>query len=70
MSDNTPLSIILETSKRKFISAFNQVLAETKLPAYLVEGIVLELLSDVRNQKNLELMADYNAMTAKDDAEK
>lgn len=62
MSDNTPLSIMLESAKGKFVSAFNEVLSDTKLPAYLVEGIVLEILADLRNRKNLELMMDYAAM--------
>lgn len=62
MPDNIPLSIMLETAKGKFISAFNEVLADTKLPAYLIEGIVLEILADLRNRKNLELMMDHAAM--------
>lgn len=28
----------------------------------MMEGIVLDLLSQVRNQKNLELISDYNRM--------
>ncbi len=66
MPDNTPLSIMLETAKGKFISAFNEALTETKLPAYLVEGIVLEILADLRNRKNIELIMDYNAMKCKE----
>ncbi len=69
MPDNTPLSIMLETAKGKFVSAFNEVLADTKLPAYLVEGIVLEILADLRNQKNLELMMDYADMQNKEKKE-
>lgn len=65
MPDNMPLSIMLESAKGKFVSAFNEVLADTKLPAYLVEGIVLEILADLRNRKNLELMMDYTAMKEK-----
>lgn len=66
MPDNMPLSIMLESAKGKFVSAFNEVLTETKLPAYLVEGIVLEILADLRNRKNLELMMDYTAMKEKE----
>jgi hypothetical protein len=69
MPDNTPLSIMLESAKGKFVSAFNEVLADTKLPAYLVEGIVLEILADLRNRKNLELMMDYAAMLNKEKKE-
>ena len=69
MPDNTPLSIMLESAKGKFVSAFNEVLADTKLPAYLVEGIVLEILADLRNRKNLELMMDCAAMLNKEKKE-
>lgn len=69
MPDNTPLSIMLESAKGKFVSAFNEVLADTKLPAYLVEGIVLEILADLRNRKNIELMMDYAAMQNKEKKE-
>ncbi len=69
MSDNTPLSIMLESAKGKFVSAFNEVLADTKLPAYLVEGIVLDILADLRNRKNIELIMDYAAMQNKEKKE-
>lgn len=59
-NNNSPLSIIIENARGKLIQAFNEVLAETKLPAYLTEGIILEILSEVRNRKNLELVSDYN----------
>lgn len=69
MMNNTSLSIILETAKGKFVSAFNEVLTDTKLPAYLVEGIVLEILADVRNRKNFELTMDYTAIQNKEQKE-
>lgn len=59
---NIPLSILLENAKGKFINAFNQILEETNLPAYLIEGILLEVLAETRARKNLELVSDYNAM--------
>ena len=49
------------------IASFNQVQAETALPAYLMEGIVLDLLAQVRNQKNLELVSDYNKMQVQEE---
>lgn len=62
MSKNVPLSVLMETARGKLIQAFNQVLDETRLPAYLYEGMLLELLSDVRNRKSLELVSDMNTM--------
>lgn len=57
-----PLSLILENANGMMIDAFNQVQEKTNLPAYLMERIVLDLLSQVRNQKNLELVSDMNRM--------
>lgn len=59
---NMLLSLMLENAKGMMIDAFNQVQEKTNLPAYLMEGIVLDLLSQVRNQKNLELVSDMNRM--------
>ncbi len=59
---NIPLSVLLENAKGKFINAVNQTLEETNLPAYLMEGIVVEVLAEIRARKNLELVADYNSM--------
>lgn len=66
--NNIPLSVMLENAKGMMIESFNQVQEKTNLPAYLMEGIILDLLSQVRNQKNLELISDMNRMNQ--DAEK
>lgn len=60
--NNIPLSVMLENAKGMMIESFNQVQEKTNLPAYLMEGIILDLLSQVRNQKNLELISDMNRM--------
>lgn len=62
MMNKMPLSVMLENAKGMMIDAFNQVQEKSNLPAYLMEGIVLDLLSEVRNRKNLELVQDYNRM--------
>lgn len=59
---NIPLSVMIENAKGMMIDAFNQVQEKSNLPAYLMEGIIVDLLSQVRNQKNLELVQDYNRM--------
>ncbi|MBC5728142.1 hypothetical protein H8R91_06355 [Ruminococcus sp. NSJ-71] len=69
MDNKIPLSVIMENARGKLIQAYNQVLDETKLPAYLMEGMLLELLSETRNRKNLELISDINAMQNKENAE-
>lgn len=55
-----PLSILLEKTKGKLVSAMNEVLSESGLPAYLMEGLVLEVLADVRLQKAHELAMDMS----------
>ena len=59
---NTPLSLVIEETKLALTSAFNQILDDSKLPAYLYEGIILDLLSEVRNRKNLELVSEIKSM--------
>lgn len=61
---NMPLSLMLENAKGMMIDAFNQVQEKSNLPAYLMEGIILDLLSQVRNQKNLEMVSDMNRMNS------
>lgn len=62
MDNQQPLSIMLENTKGLMFQAVNKVQEQTKLPAYLFEGILMEVLADVRNQKNLELVSDFNKM--------
>ena len=52
------LSMILERGRAIFRTALNRLIAETALPAYLIEGILLDLLAEVRAQKNAELSAE------------
>ncbi|MGN0558381.1 MAG: hypothetical protein ACI4IS_02905 [Acutalibacteraceae bacterium] len=63
MDNQQPLSIIIENAKARLLQSLNQVLKETNLPAFLVEGMVLELLAEVRGRKNLELAIDFNRKT-------
>lgn len=60
--DNMPLSIMIENAKGALNQAFNEILQQSNLPAYLMEGIVVDLLSQIRCQKNLELVSDMNRM--------
>lgn len=69
MSEKLPLSVLMENTKGKLTQAFNQIIGESHLPAYLLEGMLLELLSETRNRKNLELISDINTMQNKDKAE-
>lgn len=60
--DNMPLSIMIENARGALNQTFNEILQQSNLPAYLMEGIVVDLLSQIRCQKNLELVSDMNRM--------
>lgn len=66
-----PLIIVLDEAKSKLFSAFNQIQQETALPAYLLEGSVLELLAEIRARKNIEFIAamEETALSQNDTAD-
>jgi hypothetical protein len=68
--EKQPLSVMLENAKGMTYQAFNQVQEKTQLPAYLMEGIIMEILADIRNQKNLELVSDFNRMQESQESQK
>lgn len=70
MNDKIPLSVLMENARGKLTQAFNQIINESGLPAYLIEGILLELLSETRNRKNLELVSDINTFQSQKNIEK
>ena len=53
------LIIILERARAILKNALNRSIAETALPAYLIEGILLDLLAEVRAQKAAEIAVEY-----------
>ena len=53
-----PLSVAIEQARANIINSVNKVIAESKLPAYLLEGIFLELLADVRESKIREISSE------------
>lgn len=57
-----PLSVVMTNTKLKLNNAFNQILEDSQLPAYLYEGLLLDMLSEIRNRKNLELVMEMNKL--------
>lgn len=57
-----PLSIIIEEARTQTFTSIYEVTQKTRLPAYLMEGIIIEVLAEVRKQKNIEIANDYAAM--------
>lgn len=66
---NIPLSVAVEQARFQIISHANKVIAESKLPAYMLESVFLEILSDIRESKVRELTAEYLRVTAGDGKE-
>ena len=64
---NIPLSVLLENTKIRMTDSVNKVIQESNLPAYLIEGILSDILAEVRKQKNLELASDYATMNEEKD---
>jgi len=61
------LSVHMERTRLALVQAVNGVLNESKLPAYLLEGIVEGILADIRRQKNAELVAALQQSADKTD---
>ena len=53
-----PLSVAIEQTRTKIIRDVNKAISESGLPAYLLEGVFLELLADVRESKVREISAE------------
>jgi hypothetical protein len=63
-TQSTPLSLILEDARAKTFAAINAIQQETGVPAFLFEGIVLDVLSQVRAQKTSEILQDAEQLNA------
>ena len=55
-----PISLKIENAKGQLMSTLNDVSVEYKLPAFILEGLIADILSDVRAQAKIELLNDVN----------
>lgn len=53
------LGILINQTKLETKQAVNEVFARSGLPAYMREGVLLELLYENEKEKNRELTAEY-----------
>lgn len=49
---------IIERTRIKTKYAINQIIEESGLPAYLMEGIITGILCDIREQKAIEIVKE------------
>lgn len=64
-----PLSIAIEQARTIIIGNVNKAIAESGLPAYLLEGVFLELLADVRERKAQEISRELLKAMSNDEKE-
>lgn len=58
--DETPLNIKIENVRGKINSALSEAIMEYGLPAFLVSGILADIMLDVKRQEKIELTNSYN----------
>lgn len=57
----TSLRFLVEKARRMLKGTINHILTETKLPAFLLEGVLLDMLADVRGQMLTELSTEIDS---------
>lgn len=57
-----PISLKIANAKGKMLSAVNLASVEYKLPAFILEGILSDILSDTRAQARIEALNDVNSI--------
>lgn len=55
-----PLNIKLENVRGKLNTALSEATMEYGLPAFLVSGILADIMLDVKKQEKIELTNSYN----------
>ena len=60
MSRELPLNIKLENVRGVINTALSQATMEYGLPAFLITGILADIMLDVKRQEKIELTNSYN----------
>lgn len=60
MNKELPLNIKIENVRGMLNTALTQAIMEYGLPAYLVSGILADIMLDVKRQEKIELTNSYN----------
>ena len=55
-----PTSLKIANAKGKILSTVNLASVEYNLPAFILEGILADILSEVRSQARIEVLNDMN----------
>ena len=57
-----PISLKISNAKGKILSVVNLASVEYNLPAFILEGILADILSDTRAQARIEALNDVNSI--------
>lgn len=57
-----PISLKIANANGKILSAVNIASVEYNLPAFILEGILSDILSDTRAQARIEALNDVNSI--------
>ena len=60
--NNLPLNVKLNNCKKMLDNCITSIIMEYGLPAFLVEGILSEVLLDVKKQSHNELVRSYDEL--------
>ena len=60
-----PISLKIANTKGKILSTVNLASVEYSLPAFILEGILADILSEVRSQARIEALNDVNLILDK-----
>ena len=68
--NNLPLNVKLNNCKKMLDNCITSIIMEYGLPAFLIEGILCEVMIDVKKQSSAELTRSYNEMLEATDKDK
>ena len=68
--NNLPLNIKLNNCKKKLDNCITSIIMEYGLPAFLIEGILSEVMLEVKKQSNNELVRSYDELISSKEGEK
>lgn len=60
--NDIPLNVRLENVRGKLNTALSEVTMEYGLPAFLISGVLADIMLDVKRQEKIELTNSYNNM--------
>lgn len=55
---NQSVSTILAVAKMQLTSTLNKIIGENNIPSHLYESVIMDMLLEIRNQKEIELAAE------------